>query len=107
MLKREVEQDTLPPKYLILEFDISVKKHSLSKMAIVVTCKLKIDRDNKLWISLLKKMVIQEKNEEFRDACHESLWKAKPTISVSVQYALNICSEDITLYSNLGRLGIL
>lgn len=63
MLKRDVEQDVLPPKSLILEFDRSVKKHSLSKMAIVVICKLKIDRDNKLWISLLRKMVIQEKNE--------------------------------------------
>lgn len=76
-------------------------------MSIVVICNLKIDRDNKLWISLLRKMVIREKNEEFRDACHESVWKAKPTISVTVQYALNISSEDTTLYSNLGWLGIL
>lgn len=35
-------------------------------------------------------MVIQEKTEKFRAACHESVWKVKPIISVIVQYALNI-----------------
>lgn len=97
MLKEVIEQDAFPPKSLFLEFDISVKKHSLSKMDFVVICKLKIDRNNKLWISLLRKMVLQQKTEEFRAAYHESVWKTKPTVSVAVQYALNTCNYALKI----------
>lgn len=69
-----------------------MKKHSVSKMAFVVVCKHKIVRDIKLWVSLLRKMGTQEKTEEFRAAYHGSVWKAKPAVSVSGQYDLNICN---------------
>lgn len=92
ILKGNVDQDALPPKSFILEFHPSVKKYSVSKMAFLAVCKHKIVRDIKLWVSLLRKMGTQEKTEEFRAAYHGSVWRAKPAVSVSGEYDLNICN---------------